>query len=143
MSTKAYAKAALDVVGEIGQRLPDPRDVLGVAADSCSRAGDTPAAGGRPSPRDVWYLTERRAVPDDVDFSTAAEECLRDLLTRLSKLNAAQKLKAAGLAKNASLSIYGFCHDLRDTNLCYSPEVLRMLSDLGLPLEEDFYQLAE
>ena len=143
MSTEAYAKAALNVVAEPGLRLPDAREVLGVSADSYCRAGQIPETGGRPWLRDAWYLTEQIAVPKGSEFSVAAEKCLSNLLDRLSALRAAEKLHASGLARNSSISLYGFCRNLRDANISYQPAILSILANLGLPLDEDFYQLPD
>jgi len=105
--------------------------------------GHISSPGGQPGPRDVWILRESAAPTKTEDFGDAIVTLLDRLLDRLERLSISEKLKALGLSHCAEIKIHGFCQDLRDANLSYTPERLRRLAILGVPLSEDFYECAE
>lgn len=137
------ARARFYLVGRKGEPLADPSSLLGVAPDSVVRIG-RPKAPGMPLPnRDLWILEERESPASGDEFATGIERCLDRLLARLEAIGAGEKLRSAGLADFAKITLGGFCSDLRDANIEHTPERLNRMAKLGLPIEEDFYELAE
>lgn len=135
----AKANAALEVFGRPGQPLLPCQEILGVNSDDEHRAGELPEWGGRPWSEDRWSLRETEEVAPGQDYSAAVEGCLSRLLQRLADIHASEKLKTAGLLREARLSLYGPYCSPNDTNLRLGPDTLRLLADLGVALDEDFY----
>ena len=134
-------RARLWLVGDDGQELPDLGETIGIRADGGARIGEVAPGTVLPTRRTIWWIEEKAECANGDAFANAVEACLDRLLARLECADAGRRLRDSGLSDFATISLGGFCSDIRDANIEYTRARLQRLAALGLTLEEDFYQL--